>query len=248
MIIPFFFFFKSDPEISTISKKAKVFITELKNIGTSLNINEKHQNLLKTKSIDEIKAESPKGKLDKFKLQEALLEQVKEKKSKSMNAFERLREEIVRFCHTTFTTHLDDMPLRWHHNEIFYFDDTSIVKKMLLGAPRSAMQSALALPFQYIKDPELANITVDQIPDVLPDISIAYKLHLECGKLINLYDWLQVRMSVFNVIIRAEQSKAEGFVERSEVKIFQVAIWTYEQGAFFGAKWGPKVVIFNLPN
>lgn len=25
-----------------------------------------------------------------------------------------------------------------------------------------------------------------------PDICIAYKLHLECGRLINLYDWLEV--------------------------------------------------------
>lgn len=27
-----------------------------------------------------------------------------------------------------------------------------------------------------------------------PDICIAYKLHLECGRLINLYDWLEVRL------------------------------------------------------
>lgn len=30
----------------------------------------------------------------------------------------------------------------------------------------------------------------------LPDISVAYKLHLECGRLINLYDWLQAFISV----------------------------------------------------
>ena len=30
------------------------------------------------------------------------------------------------------------------------------------------------------------------ISDQLPDICIVYKLHLECGRLINLYDWLQV--------------------------------------------------------
>ena len=26
----------------------------------------------------------------------------------------------------------------------------------------------------------------------MPDVCIAYQLHLECGRLINLYDWLQV--------------------------------------------------------
>ena len=32
----------------------------------------------------------------------------------------------------------------------------------------------------------------------LPDISVAYKLHLECGRLINLYDWLQSFSAVVN--------------------------------------------------
>ena len=27
----------------------------------------------------------------------------------------------------------------------------------------------------------------------MPDVCIIYQLHLECGRLINLYDWLQVR-------------------------------------------------------
>ena len=33
---------------------------------------------------------------------------------------------------------------------------------------------------------------VGTVQDTFPDICIAYKLHLECGRLINLYDWLQV--------------------------------------------------------
>lgn len=30
------------------------------------------------------------------------------------------------------------------------------------------------------------------VSNAAPDICIAYKLHLECGRLINLYDWLEV--------------------------------------------------------
>ena len=30
----------------------------------------------------------------------------------------------------------------------------------------------------------------------LPDLSLVYRLHLECGKLINLYDWMQAFFSV----------------------------------------------------
>lgn len=31
-----------------------------------------------------------------------------------------------------------------------------------------------------------------QIKCTMPDTCIVYKLHLECGQLINLYDWMQV--------------------------------------------------------
>lgn len=30
----------------------------------------------------------------------------------------------------------------------------------------------------------------------MSDVCVAYKLHLECGRLINLYDWLQAFLSV----------------------------------------------------
>ena len=34
---------------------------------------------------------------------------------------------------------------------------------------------------------------LDEIPSAFPDVCIAYKLHLECGKFINVVDWFQVR-------------------------------------------------------
>lgn len=34
------------------------------------------------------------------------------------------------------------------------------------------------------------------IKPLMPDICIVYKLHQECGKLINLYDWLQAFLSL----------------------------------------------------
>lgn len=34
----------------------------------------------------------------------------------------------------------------------------------------------------------------------MPDICIAYKLHLEYGKMINLYDWLQSFLSILDPI------------------------------------------------
>ena len=49
-----------------------------------------------------------------------------------------------------------------------------------------------AVPFQC----ECCRGEVGTIQDTLPDVSIAYKLHLECGRIINLYDWLQVRIAL----------------------------------------------------
>lgn len=46
----------------------------------------------------------------------------------------------------------------------------------------------------------------------MPDISIVYKLHLECGKMINLYDWLQA----FLTILDAQQD--DGDAKRLVVK------------------------------
>ena len=113
-----------------------------------------------------------------------------------MNPFEVLRKEIIAFLHSTFTDYLNEMPSKWALNDVFYYDDVATVKKMLLGAPRASIQSALSLPCQYIHDPDLANVSAEQIPAYLPDICIAYKLHLESGKLINLYDWLQCWISI----------------------------------------------------
>ena len=31
----------------------------------------------------------------------------------------------------------------------------------------------------------------------MPDVCIAHQLHLECGRLINLYDWMQVSKQAF---------------------------------------------------
>ena len=37
------------------------------------------------------------------------------------------------------------------------------------------------------------------ISPTMPDVCIVYKLHLECGQLINLYDWMQVSCFLINL-------------------------------------------------
>ena len=50
------------------------------------------------------------------------------------------------------------------------------------------------------------------ISSQLPDLSIVYKLHLESGELINIYDW----MRAFHAIVTSENNDDEENEEVSE--------------------------------
>ncbi|XP_067141152.1 origin recognition complex subunit 3 isoform X2 [Centruroides vittatus] len=76
-------------------------------------------------------------------------------------------------------------------HEVFYFDDVAAVERHMLPSPRAALQNALRHPHNYLQCSCCKLKDLDEVPSSLPDICIAYKLHLECGRLINLYDWFQ---------------------------------------------------------
>ena len=47
----------------------------------------------------------------------------------------------------------------------------------------------------------------------LPDLCVAYKLHLECGRHINLYDWLQAFISVVGQEEEEEEQESSKMVD-----------------------------------
>uniref|UniRef100_A0A8C7DEZ3 Origin recognition complex subunit 3 n=1 Tax=Oncorhynchus kisutch TaxID=8019 RepID=A0A8C7DEZ3_ONCKI len=60
---------------------------------------------------------------------------------------------------------------------------------------RHAIQTALSNPYLYLKNENLR--TEDgTISNAAPDICIVYKLHMECGRLINLYHWQEAYATV----------------------------------------------------
>lgn len=69
----------------------------------------------------------------------------------------------------------------------------------------------------------------NEILSTFPDLCIAYKLHLECGVEVNLYDWLQVSTSV---ILRKFYFRLWIFIlimyffSLSPIKSTKVATWT----------------------
>ncbi|KAF8793115.1 Origin recognition complex subunit 3 like protein [Argiope bruennichi] len=75
--------------------------------------------------------------------------------------------------------------------EIFYFDDVSAAKKHLMAVPRVTSCCTLSNPHYYLQCKCCEITSPDEVRPTMPEISILYKLHLQSGKLINLYDWLE---------------------------------------------------------
>ncbi|XP_060580471.1 origin recognition complex subunit 3-like [Ruditapes philippinarum] len=86
-------------------------------------------------------------------------------------------------------------PLNVPLHEIFYYNSSRTIKQRLNAAPRSALQMALSNPHYYLQC-ECCMTESGQIKCMMPDTCIIYKLHLECGQLINLYDWMQAYLTV----------------------------------------------------
>ncbi|XP_034652050.1 origin recognition complex subunit 3 [Drosophila subobscura] len=114
--------------------------------------------------------------------------------------------EFARSVHKTLE-HIETVLVRGHLralqdapplHELYVFSDISTVRRNIIGAPRAALHTALNNPHFYMqcKCCELREQT--QLMGSLPDLSVVYKLHLECGRMINLFDWLQAFRSVLH--------------------------------------------------
>ncbi|XP_071522018.1 origin recognition complex subunit 3 [Panulirus ornatus] len=151
--------------------------------------------------VDQVIDDSPLDEMplniqatDRFHLKEKLLELAK-KKCKRPNIYESLRSEVLQIMVNEFEQHLQP-PSKQPLHEIVFFDSSSTVKRHLVGMPRAAVTTALSNPHHYLQCECCHLDDPSSIITTLPDISVAYKLHLECGRLINLYDWLQAFISV----------------------------------------------------
>ncbi|XP_052637511.1 origin recognition complex subunit 3 isoform X3 [Harpia harpyja] len=85
-------------------------------------------------------------------------------------------------------------------HEIVYFNTASVLREHLNAAPRTALHTALNNPYCYLKNQALKS-DGGSISNKAPDICIVYKLHLECGRLINLVDWLEA----FSTVVTAAE-------------------------------------------
>ncbi|XP_035894332.1 origin recognition complex subunit 3 [Anopheles stephensi] len=93
--------------------------------------------------------------------------------------------------------------------ELFIYKDSTYLRQHIVGAPRAAIHIALNNPQHYM---QCECCTLDEsscIVPSLPDLSIAYKLHLECGRMINLFDWLQAFRTILDDDSRNDGSEQQ---------------------------------------
>ncbi|KAM4543237.1 origin recognition complex subunit 3 [Odontesthes bonariensis] len=133
-------------------------------------------------------------KTDLFQLQKTLLEMNESRRSKKLSPFETLRNEALEFVDSLVKSHLPP-PESQTLSEVCYYSSSATVRRHLNATPRTSIQAALSSPFYYLQNDSL-KAEDGTVSNAAPDICIAYKLHLECGRLINLYDWLEAYATV----------------------------------------------------
>ncbi|GJQ82482.1 hypothetical protein Trydic_g14472 [Trypoxylus dichotomus] len=115
-------------------------------------------------------------------------------KSKASSKYEAAKEKVLQFLSNLFEKYLY-CPTNLNFHEIFFFDDVSI-ENHIIGSHRAAIHTALNDPCYYLQCNCCKKENEASILKTMPDICIIYKLHLEYGKMINLYDWLQAFVSI----------------------------------------------------
>ncbi|XP_057199376.1 origin recognition complex subunit 3 isoform X2 [Triplophysa rosa] len=126
-------------------------------------------------------------------LQKALLEK-ESRKTRKMSPFEILRNQVLQYIDELvreFLTPAELQPL----SEVCYYSSSGVLRQRLNAAPRTSIQAALSHPFHYLQN-EALKTNAGMVSSAAPDLCIIYKLHLECGRLINLYDWLEAFVTV----------------------------------------------------
>ncbi|RCH88666.1 Origin recognition complex subunit 3 [Rhizopus stolonifer] len=73
--------------------------------------------------------------------------------------------------------------------ELVYYTNVVLHEKSFAPQPRASVQTALTQPQHYINCSCCNTEKTDQILPSEDDACILYKLYLECGRMINLYDW-----------------------------------------------------------
>ncbi|XP_068407584.1 origin recognition complex subunit 3 isoform X1 [Eschrichtius robustus] len=196
----------SEKQLGNTAKRIEEFLAQFQSLDAEAKEEEEDTSESQSKGLQ---------KTDLYHLQKSLLEMKELRRtSKRQTKFEVLREQLVSFIDSLVREYLllpETQPL----HEVLYFSAAHTLRQHLNAAPRIALHTALNNPYYYLKNEALRS-EEGCIPNVAPDICIAYKLHLECSRLINLVDWSE---AFATVVTAAEKMDANSVTseERTEI-------------------------------
>ncbi|XP_007467364.1 PREDICTED: origin recognition complex subunit 3 isoform X2 [Lipotes vexillifer] len=196
----------SEKQLGNTAKRIEEFLAQFQSLDEAKEEEEEDTSESQSKGLQ---------KTDLYHLQKSLLEMKELRRaSKRQTKFEVLREQLVSFIDSLAREYLllpETQPL----HEVLYFSAAHTLRQHLNAAPRIALHTALNNPYYYLKNEALRS-EEGCIPNVAPDICIAYKLHLECSRLINLVDWSE---AFATVVTAAEKMDANSVTseERNEI-------------------------------
>ncbi|XP_050324671.1 origin recognition complex subunit 3 [Bactrocera neohumeralis] len=147
---------------------------------------------------------TPEGSKQKFTsrqdLKDHLLQLSKQQNKPTSEYAQAVAQTLLHIQNEIVVSHLAPLTRAPPLHELFVFSDVSTVRRNIIGAPRAALHMALNNPHYYLQCKCCQLSESNQLLATLPDLSVAYKLHLECGRMINLFDWLQAFRSVVDDI------------------------------------------------
>lgn len=147
-------------------------------------------------------------------LKAQLLLRSKQDKQQSTSEFSRAVSKILALIESDLVlTYLRPLQQAPPLHEIYVFSDIATVRRNIIGAPRAALHTALNNPHFYMQCKCCELKEQSQLVSTLPDLSVVYKLHLECGRMINLFDWLQA----FRSVLRAGDEQEENELPQDQI-------------------------------
>lgn len=219
LLVRFFFFFcrilAKDELVAALRKCAEI----LKSAKPMQNVLQQLDDFIgRLEALQSVSSEDSSGngivsgkmeyqRTDLFQLQKTLLEK-ESRRTRRMNPFEVLRSQVIEFIDSLVREYLTPAELQ-PLSEVCYYSSSGVLRQRLNVTPRTSIQAALSHPFYYLQNESLKTNS-GTISSAAPDLCIVYKLHLECGRLINLYDWLEAYVTVMSAAEDQDTNSEEG--------------------------------------
>jgi origin recognition complex subunit 3 len=149
------------------------------------------------------------GTAGRQEMMQLLKQNAKNNPQRVIVEYEQKLYDFLDFMNNFLSDNLSSIQKAKPFNELFIFTDAQQVRRQIVGAPRGSIHNALTNPHHYLQCSCCEIQESENILASFPDLAISYKLHLECNKNINLYDWMQA----FAMVIESNEEEISSEVQ-----------------------------------